>query len=349
MTTRLVLGTIAVPVPMGQQVYEEEVAARAAAALGGDVEVRREIARGLRADLTGTVRLPRWLLTRAPGTVRRAVGATLYRGATAVHRMGLAMPPARVPEIVTVHDTVAWRFDDESDPEPFAAAETRRAAAVVSPSRFAADDVAERLGLEHVHVVHNGVDPRWFDPEPLSAAERDRLGLPARYVLHAGGSSRRKNLAGLADAWPRVRSAHPEVALVLCGPPSGRRSDLFGPLPGTHLAGLVDAGLLPRVVASAEVVVVPSLYEGFGLPALEAMACGVDVVAANRSSLPEVCGDAGTLVEPDGASLADGIVHALDGDGAPERVARGRERARQFTWEASAAAHAVIWRQVLGV
>jgi glycosyltransferase involved in cell wall biosynthesis len=348
-SSRLVLATIAVPVPMGQQVYEEEVAARAQSALGGAAEVRREITRGLRADLPGTVRLPRWLLSQAPTSVRRAVGATLYRGATAVHRMGMAMPPARVPEIVTVHDTVAWRFDDESDPEPFAAEEIRRSAAVISPSRFAADDVAERLGLDHVHVVHNGVDERWFAATPLTATERRDAGLPERYVLHAGGSSTRKNLAGLAAAWPRVRSACPDVSLVLCGPPSSRRTEKFAGLDGTHLAGLVDADLLPRVVASAEVVVVPSVYEGFGLPALEAMACGVDVVAADRSSLPEVCGDAGILVEPDGAALADGIVHALGGDGRAERVARGRARARQFTWDVSAAAHARIWRDVLGV
>ncbi|RYV50776.1 glycosyltransferase family 1 protein [Pengzhenrongella frigida] len=333
---------------MGQQVYEEEVAARAPAALGPGITVHRTVARSLRSPLAGTVRLPHWVLREAPSGARRAVGAVMYPGADVVHRMGLSLPPARVPEIVTVHDTVAWRFPDESAPEPFAAQETRRAAAVVSVSQFAADDVAERLGLDHVHVVHNGVDGRFFDAPPLSSAQLEGLGVTGPYVLHAGGSSIRKNLDGLAAAWPLVRSSYPGISLVLSGPPSERRNTLFGALAGTVLVGRVPAAMVPGLIAGARAVVVPSLYEGFGLPALEAMACRVPVVAADRSSLPEVCGDAGILVEPDGPALADGLVHALRRDGdVEERVARGRARAAGFTWEASAAGHAAIWREVL--
>lgn len=346
----LVLATLATAHPMGQQAYEERVAALAPAAVGPDVTVRRTVARTLRSPLAGTVRLPAHVLRDASPTTRRAVGAVLYGRAEAVHRMGLSLPPARVPEIVTIHDTVAWRFPDETRPEPFAAQETQRAAAVIAVSQYSADDAAERLGLDHVHVVHNGVGAEFLDPVPLAASELAALGITGRFVLHAGGATLRKNLEGLADAWPRVRAAHPDVQLVLTGPPAERRDRLFGPLDGTVRTGRLPDGTLPGLMAAASAVVVPSLYEGFGLPALEGMAAGVPVVAANTSSLPEVCGDAAWLVEPDGAALADGLVHVLDGGGeVASRVWAGQARAREFTWERSAAGHAAVWRSVLGV
>lgn len=345
---RLTIATVAVGMPMGQQVYEREVSARAQDALGPDVEVARSVTRSLRSPLPGTARLPHRLLRDAPTGLRLAVGAAMYRGADVVHRMGMSLPPARVPEIVTVHDTVAWRFPDESSPETFAATELRRARAVVSVSRFAADDVAEHLGLDRVHVIHNGVDERFFDARPVSAESLRGLGVTGPYVLHAGGSSTRKNLEGLADAWPKVRARFPGVSLVLSGPPSERRDRLFGPLDGAVRVGRVPDDVVPGLLAGAEALVVPSLYEGFGLPALEGMAVGTPVVAADRSSLPEVCGDAAVLVEPDGPALAAGLEHVLSGGGEVDRmVARGRERASRFTWDASAAAHARLWHDVL--
>lgn len=345
---RLVLATLAAAVPMGLQVYEREVSRRAQAAIGDAADVSSCVTRTLRSPLAGDRRVPGWLLRDAPPAVRRAAGSVLYGRADAVHRMGLSLPPSRAPEILTIHDTVAWRFPDETTPEPFAADEARRAAAVISVSQFAADDVAERLGLDHVHAIPNGVDGRFFDATPLDARTLAELGISGPYVLHAGGSTRRKNLEGLAAAWPSVRSAWTDVTLVLAGPPSPRRDELFGPLAGAVRVGRVPDDLLPGLVAGAAGVVVPSLYEGFGLPALEAMAAGVPLVAANRSSLPEVVGDAGLLVEPDGPSLADGLVQVLSRDaGVEAAVARGRARARRFTWDASAARHAEVWRTVL--
>ncbi|MCR6493779.1 glycosyltransferase family 1 protein [Cellulomonas sp. P24] len=345
---RLTIATNAVPVPMGQQVYEEEVASRAPAELGPTWQVRRSVVRTLRSPLAGTVRVPSYVLANASARTRRAVGALLYPRADVVHRMGLSLPPAPGPEVLTIHDTVAWRFPDETRPEPHAAAEARRAAAVVCPSAFAAHDVAERLGIPLPHAISNGVDPRFARAEPLGPDVLASLGVSGRYVLHAGGSSLRKNLEGLAGAWQLVQGALPDVTLVLVGPPSARRDALFGPLARALPIGRVSSSILPGLVAGAEAVVVPSLYEGFGLPALEAMAAGVPVVAADRSALPEVCGDAGILVEPDPDGIADGLVWAISGDPTIEAmVARGRLRAADFTWERSAAAHAAIWRSLV--
>jgi len=109
--------------------------------------------------------------------------------------------------------------------------------------------------------------------------------------------------------------------------------------------GRLEDDLAKGVMAAASVVVVPSLYEGFGLPALEGMAVGVPVVASRRSSLPEVCGDAAYLVEPDGRSLALGLEAALAGGADTDAmIGRGRRRADEFTWERSLEAHAVVWR-----
>ena len=216
---------------------------------------------------------------------------------------------------------------------------------MVCPSQFSADEVATQLGVRAPVAIPNGVDRAFFGAPPLSEAELDRMGIRPPFVLHAGGCSRRKNLEGLAGAWPQVRSDRSDATLVLIGPPDRRRDRLFAPLDGTVRTGRVDGPSVPGLMAAAAVVVVPSLYEGFGLPALEAMAAGAPVVAARRAALPEVCGDAALLVEPDAESLAEGIVTVLAGDsGIAARVERGRVRAEGFTWEKSAAADASLWR-----
>jgi glycosyltransferase involved in cell wall biosynthesis len=277
--------------------------------------------------------------------VRRALGRYLYRGQDLVHRFDLRLPPAPGTEVLTVHDVVPWRFDDEGVAPSDSAPSARRAAVVVCPSRFSADEVGAVLGVERVVVIHNGVDARFFTATPLSERGLADLGVRLPFVVHAGGSTRRKNLDGLAEAWPLVRAALPETGLVLMGPPDERRDRLFASLPGTVRVGRVDDETATGLLAAAAAVVVPSRYEGFGLPALEGMAAGVPVVAARRASLPEVCGDAAYLVEPDGPGLAEGIVAALTDDRSTAvQVTKGRERAAGFTWEASAAAHAELWR-----
>lgn len=346
-TPRLTIATIATDTPMGAQAYQEQVASRAASALDAVDDrawrVRRLVMRSMRSRLDGNRRLPLSRIARASAGQRRALGSLLSRGDAVTHRMNLELPPSPHGDVITVHDVVAWRFPDESAPVPAAIEEARRAAAVICVSEFSAREAVELLGIRDPHVVHNGVDTRFFDARPLDGEARRSLGLPDRYVLHAGGSTRRKNLEGLAEAWPIVHRERPGLELVLAGPPHPRRTALFEGMPGTRLVGRLPDEVMPGLVAGAEVVVVPSLYEGFGLPALEAMAARVPVVAAATSSLPEVVGDAGVLIEPTGAGIAAGILDATGGSRLDSMIEAARARAGEFTWERCAEAHARVW------
>lgn len=344
---RLTLASIATAAPMGAQVYQEEIAARAWGALtslepGWSVE--RVIARSVRSPLPGSVRLPMGSVSRGGANVRRALGGLLYRGSQVVHRFNLELPPAPHCDVITLHDVVAWRFDDESPPVPAAAEEARRAAAVICVSEFSAQEAIDVLGVRNPHVVHNGVNERFFRALPLDDVALAKWGVRRPFVLVAGGASRRKNLEGLAGAWPKIHARRPDLTLVLSGPDHPRRSELFGPLPGVRLVGRVADALVPALMAAAEAVVVPSLYEGFGLPALEGMAAGVPVVAARTSSLPEVVGDAGVLIEPTADDIASGTLWAVSGASEiAAMVERARTRAADFTWAKSAEGHARVW------
>ncbi|GAT72214.1 glycosyl transferase group 1 [Microbacterium sp. HM58-2] len=350
-TPRLSIATIVTDTPMGAQVYQREVTSRAAAALGEVAgrpwQVRELDLRSMRSPLPGNRRLPLGRVATAPVAARRALGRLLYGRDTVSHRMALELPPSPHADVATLHDVVAWRFADESAPVGAAAEELRRSAAVICVSAFTASEAVDLLGIRDPHVVPNGVDQRYFDAAPLDAAARHVLGLDASYVLHAGGAARRKNLPALAEAWPRVHRERPDLVLALAGPPHPERTALFEGMPGVRLLGRLPDEQMPGLVAAAAVVVVPSLYEGFGLPVLEAMAAGVTVVAANTSSLPEVAAGHAILVEPDASAIAAGIIDATSGDAAVAALLRGaREHASAFTWERSALAHARIWNSL---
>lgn len=260
---------------------------------------------------------------------------------------------SRVPGVVTIHDltTLLWpethRLKVRWSVYPFLAASLERARRVVAVSRATADDLAFHFPwcAGKTEVVYNGVDPEFRPGDPARvAAVRAELGAPDGYLLYAGTLEPRKNVGVLLDAWEGLREEDPQAPpLVLAGPYGWGSRALLARIERLGAAGLVhlgpvERGRLVEIFQAAALFVYPSLYEGFGLPAAEAMACGVPAVVSNASSLPEVVGDAGMTVEPQDAGALAGAIRSLLAE--PRRRAelgeRALARAARFRWDLAA-------------
>jgi glycosyltransferase involved in cell wall biosynthesis len=204
----------------------------------------------------------------------------------------------------------------------------RRARLVITVSAFSRAELRELLGVEAA-VVPGGVDAR-FTPAADPAPARAALALDRPYVLTVASRTARKNLGALDEAARRL--AAEGVELVAAG--GGRPQFRDAPTTAVRALGHVPDAHLPGLYAGAEAFVLPSLYEGFGLTCLEAMACGTPVVAARAGALPETCGDAARYADPRAPDqLADAVLEAR---GDPELRAAGPKRAQAFTWERTA-------------
>ena len=334
--------------PMGQQLYESELRSAIVREFGDQWQVDDRVVLPLRAAGCRGRRLPLRLVWAAPYPLAAAIGALEYGQADLVHRMDLRAPPSGRREVLTIHDLCPLRFDDEGSLPHWAGRSARAAAAVICPSEFAASEAQDLLGVRRTHVVANGVDFDSAAAAPLTSSELGQLGLGGPLVVHAGGATVRKNLELLATAWPAVLAEHPDACLALCGPPHIRRDELLRGLPSARYLGYRPRQFVASLIRAAAVVAVPSGYEGFGLPALEAMAAGVVVVAAACGALPEVCGDAALLVPPKPAEFAAAIGAAIVGvDAVASLRAAGRARAGLFSWERAARETVDVYAEAL--
>jgi glycosyltransferase involved in cell wall biosynthesis len=267
------------------------------------------------------------------------------------HATNFVTPPARRARlVVTIHDLTYLRY-----PEMVASASARyrelvpaglaRGAVVCTPTAAVAAEVLDtyRLPADRVAVTPLGVGERWLQAEPPDAAWLAARGLPGRYLLFVGSREPRKNLATLLAAYRELLAGAPPPPppLVLAGPPGWGEELHLASLPaGSVLTpGYLGDQELPMVVAGATALACPSWYEGFGLPALEALACGTPVVAGDVPALREVLGDQAELVDPgDAGALAAALAKAVEGGGGePARQAR-RAHAAGYTWERCAQA-----------
>jgi len=221
----------------------------------------------------------------------------------------------------------------------------RRASAVLTVSAFARGELARTLGLAEsaIQVVPDGVDARFHPPsETERARARAALPLPARYLLAVGNAKPHKRLRWLAALAPSL----PLPLVVLAGPDARARLGL--PAEVVSLEA-VEEELLPALYGLADALLLPSVHEGFGLPALEAMASGCPVLASRAGALPEVMEEAGVLLPPDDASTWVENVRRVATDERWRRslVERGLARAAAFSWDVSAQATAGVYRRAL--
>jgi glycosyltransferase involved in cell wall biosynthesis len=272
--------------------------------------------------------------------------------ADVLHATNFTAPPARrARRVVTVHDLAFARLPELVHPQTRRAAEltvrqARAADAVLTPSAAVAAEITEHLGIpaDRVHVTPLGVDSNWSAARPATPEWRARHGVPAEYLLAVGTREPRKNLAALVAAHAAAGQDR-VLPLVLVGP-AGWGADVAAGR-GVHVLPYLPAEELRSLVAGATAVVFPSRYEGFGLPALEAMAAGTPVLANDIPVLREVLGDCGRFVDADDRdALAAALEQAGSApDGAAERQAR-RDRAATFTWERCADATVAAYRSV---
>jgi glycosyltransferase involved in cell wall biosynthesis len=317
----------------------------------------RLMTRGLRAgaDLF-------WTHAYLPNLLRKG-------GFDLLHAPAFIAPTASpCPVVITVHDVTYLLY-----PSHFSGwwaaylklvmpPAVKSAAAIICGSEHSKRDIVKAYGIgsDKVRVVPYGVDHERFHPgATLERQWAQALGIRDGYVLHVGVFSHRKNIPTLLRAFAHLRSKKNWATrqLVLAGsevPGVTGASEIYQTIRNLDLAesvvltGHVPDEHIPGLYAHARVVVVPSLYEGFGFPVLESMAVGTPVVASNTSSLPEVAGDAAILVPPeDEHALANAIQDLIENPSIAEQLCRkGLARARQFTWQRAASETIAIYRDV---
>jgi glycosyltransferase involved in cell wall biosynthesis len=272
-----------------------------------------------------------------------------------------------VPIVLTIHDMSLF-LQARTQPlrslltvRPILPAAARRAAAIITVSQHARQDMIRLLKIDpaKVHVVYNAPSAQY---QPVTdGAELDRVrrqyALPATFVLYVGTFEPRKNIPRLLHAFAQVRRARPEVQLVMAGQLGWKHRAIWQAIESLGLAdavqwlGYVPGCDLPALYSLATVLAFPSLYEGFGLPVIEAMACGTPVLTSQCSALSEVAGDAGLLIDPlKVEAIAAGLIRLLNDAALRDELrARGLRRAAEFSWARAAEETVEVYDEVRAV
>jgi len=263
------------------------------------------------------------------------------------HAMSLVQ--RRHPVVITVHDIAYIRFPDllnktrQVYKKYILSLSVKRADVIIADSHSTKLDIIEffKVDEKKIKVIHLGVESRF---RPINNVERYRTrnNLPSKMILNIGTLEPRKNVVTLVRAFKRLQErGHKDYVLTIAGEKGWLYEKIFEEIESSgmeksiRILGVVRDEDLPLLYNCADLFVYPSLYEGFGLPPLEAMACGVPIITSNTSSLPEVVGNAGIMVDPnDIESLSDEMYRVLEDEELKHRMSRdGLKRSKMFTWE----------------
>jgi glycosyltransferase involved in cell wall biosynthesis len=285
-----------------------------------------------------------------------------------LHSLHYTMPlayPGR--SVVTFHDMTFFLFPQlHTLPKRyffrfFIRSSSRKAVALIADSESTRQDAIRLVGAppEKIFTAELGVTQEFHRIQDNAALQQVRLKyhLPDHFLLYVGMLEPRKNLPTLLGGFASIADQMPGHRLVIVGPKGWMVDDLlqqtgerkiFGKV---HFTGYVEQNDLPLVYNMADVFIYPSVYEGFGLPVLEAMACGTPVITSNVSSMPEIVGDAGILLAPnDSPALAQKLLELVNNPTERQRLSgKGLERAAAFTWDRTAQKTMAVYRHVLGV
>jgi glycosyltransferase involved in cell wall biosynthesis len=273
-----------------------------------------------------------------------------------------------VPTVVTVHDLIPLIVPAYRGSllvrlyTRLVAAAARKAEAIITVSQASEQDIVRHLHIppERIHVTYEAAGETFqpVEDEAQLAAVRQKYALPKRYLLYLGGFDQRKNVSTVVRAFALLINRQPQARLVIAGKLPGRASPMFlapcclveelGVEERVIFTGWVAEEDKPALLSGATAFVFPSLYEGFGLPPLEAMACGTPAIASNRSSLPEVVGEGGILVKPtDVEALAEAMESLLVDDALrAELRRRALAQAAKFSWKQTALETLAVYRKV---
>ena len=304
--------------------------------------------------------VPRRLLQGAWETLKWPSAEFFCGSIDLFHGLHFVLPPVRnARRILTVHDLTYLKYPDYFLNRALNECGYQRELpmslgctdAVIAVSQKTREDLIEILKIpqEKVRVIYEGVDAHFFKPvnEKEKAAIRTLYNLSAPYIVFLVGTPEpRKNLIKAVAA---ARQAAPHLTLVLIGPEKPLKSLLNDDFRNINFTGIVPEEHLPALISGAQMSLYPSLYEGFGLPVLESMACGVPVITSSRGALPEVAGGAALFVDPEDLdSIAGAISELINDDMLQNRLKiAGIKRAAEFTWQKAAEETLSLYRELI--